>query len=370
MGVRKINNNWSVDFRFNGRRYREKSPINTKAGAENYEARLKGKLFRGESVDKKQEATKKYKFRDFAWEWYENYVKTNNKYSEVRGKKLILISHLVPFFGKLGLENISGMDVEKYKTKKSKENLSKKTINNHLTVLNTCLVTAKEWLDLEKIPKIKKLKAEPPKTGFLSKNECKLLLDHSSGIWRDMILLALKTGVRFGELRALKWEDINWETKVLSVRRSVFRGVTVSPKSNKERYIPLLNKVIETLEQRERNGDYIFADKRGRMIEENRVRRELWRTCDKAGMDRVGWHRLRHTFASHLAMEGASLKSIQELLGHADIKTTMRYAHLSPSTLKKSVELLEERSGNENFGQNTGKRVEDILISNGIINLN
>lgn len=67
--------------------------------------------------------------------------------------------------------------------------------------------------------------------------------------------------------------------------------------------------------------------------------------CRKAGLRQVGWHALRHTFASHLAMRGAPLKAIQELLGHATIQMTMRYAHLSPDVSREAVRLLDRRGG-------------------------
>jgi site-specific recombinase XerD len=67
----------------------------------------------------------------------------------------------------------------------------------------------------------------------------------------------------------------------------------------------------------------------------------LWCACKRASLRQIGWHVLRHSFASHLVMKGATLKAVQELLGHADIRMTMRYAHLSPSARREAVELLD-----------------------------
>jgi integrase len=132
--------------------------------------------------------------------------------------KLVLDKHLIPFLGKTPIDSITSLQIEKYKAQKSNEGLKNKTINNHLTILHKCLRDAKEWLDLEMIPKIKKLKVDPSKTDFLIQEECELLLRNTDGIWYEMILVALKTGIRFGELRALKWSDINWDTRILTVR--------------------------------------------------------------------------------------------------------------------------------------------------------
>jgi site-specific recombinase XerD len=79
----------------------------------------------------------------------------------------------------------------------------------------------------------------------------------------------------------------------------------------------------------------------GEMLTPGEIKWPLWRACKKAGLRFVGWHVLRHTFASHLAMRGAPLKAIQELLGHATIMMTMRYAHLAPEIAREAVCLLD-----------------------------
>ncbi len=95
--------------------------------------------------------------------------------------KLVLDKHLIPFLGKTPIDSITSLQIEKYKAQKSNEGLKNKTINNHLTILHKCLRDAKEWLDLEKIPKIKKLKVDPSKTDFLIQEECELLLRNTDG---------------------------------------------------------------------------------------------------------------------------------------------------------------------------------------------
>jgi integrase len=361
MAVRKLKGSWWVDFRFNNIRYRKRSPDNSHAGARAYETTLRSKLAKGEpiDIDWKKEKEKIQSFEEFAWTWFEIYVKNNNKISEVKSKESILKAHLVPFFGKTPINGISSLKIEQYKAKKLAEGLSAKTVNNHLTVLNKCLKIANSWFELDNVPVIKWLKVPPQKYDFLSPGEGQSLLDHAQGIWREMILLAMKTGLRYGELRALDWSDINWNTRTLTVRRSFCRNVMGSTKSNKERHIPLTGEVCRALSRRSQDHGLIFSGEGKRPLSNKVLYESLRAVCRKAQLRQIGWHTLRHTFASHLAMAGASMKAIQELMGHSDIKTTLRYAHLTPSILRNTVELLEPEGLTQNFGQPAVNRGQD-----------
>ncbi len=341
MSAKKIRNSWHIDFSFNNERYRRKSPDNTKGGAQAYEVLLRQKIARGEPLHKEEKEESKMSFKEFSEKWFNTYVKNHNKISEINGKRCILDKHLIPFFGNTKLDKFSYEKIESYKSKKLSTGLASKTVNNQLTVLNTALRTAKEWYDFEKIPKIKKLKTPPPQIDFLTEADSSQLLKSVDGMWYEAILLALKTGLRIGELRGLRWEDINWENKQLTVKRSIYKADTVvSPKSNKERYIPLSDELFDVLYKRKADQGYIFQY-RDKHLKTEYCRTQLFKICDKAGVKRVGWHSLRHSFASHLAMAGTPMISIKELMGHADIQTTMRYSHLTSGGLNQAINLLK-----------------------------
>jgi integrase len=363
MAVRINKKSWWVDFRFNHIRYRKRSPENSRAGALAYEAVLRQKLARGQSIDagaqaKAQEQT----FAQFAWKWFDEYVVANNKPSERKAKKYILDSSLVPFFGKMPIGRITTNDVEKYKAHALKEGVSRKTVNNRLAVLRKCLSTAYEWLELVgNLPKITWLRCTPPNTDYLLQDECARLLFHASGVVREMIFLALRTGMRQGELRGLQWSSIDWENKGITVRHSLCdcTNELASPKSNRARYIPIDADICEMLLARKKGIGYVFADAEGKPFSDYRVNRKLKHACKQAGLREVGWHTLRHTFASHLAARGAPLNAVQALLGHSTITTTMRYAHLAPSVLRNAVKLLNpECLSSDDFGQPVGNRTQ------------
>ena len=347
MAVRKIKNSWWIDIRHNHLRYRKKSPDNSRAGAEAYEATLRQRLAKGENLSFAEHGKKpdnqEQRFKKFAWQWFETYVKTNNKFSEVKNKKCVLQANLIPFFGETLIDKIDTLQVELYKSRKLNAGLTPKTINNHLIILAKCLHDAQEWLNLPKLPKIKKLKVPPAKVEFLLPEESNLLLANSSGVWHDIILTALKTGLRRGELKALSWPDINWNNKTITVRHSWCEANNSldTPKSNRDRHIPLTNEVYEMLLQQRQTNGFIFVDDKARKFDTKRLNQEIGKACKRAGIRKVTCHVLRHTFASHLVMAGAPLKAIQELLGHASIQITMRYAHLTPSSLREAITLLD-----------------------------
>ncbi len=342
MSVRKIRNTWWVDFRFERNRYRKKSPTNSREGAKDYEATLRQKLSRGEKLEEEKTESKE-SFAKFARTWFEVYVKGNNKHSEIISKESILRVHLIPFFGKIILERIDTQIIERYKREKTKTNLCNKSINNHLAVMRKCLETALEWKILKETPKIKFLKTPPQKFDYLSESECQTLLANTSKDLHDMILIGLNAGLRFGEIIALSWKDVDLDRKILSISQSIAKGKIGSTKSNRNRFIPMSEQLCEMLKRRIRENNLVFCEN-GEPLNQIKYCKLLYKACRGSNLREIGWHVLRHTFASHLAQKNISIKAIQELLGHSDIKTTMRYAHLSPSELRSAVDVL-------NFGQ-------------------
>ncbi len=150
--------------------------------------------------------------------------------------------------------------------------------------------------------------------------------------------------LRQGELLALRWEDVDLVVGRILVRRAVARGKIGTPKSGKSREVEIGERAVAALKQhRHLKGELVFSDADGKLLSKGACKWPLWRACKKAGLRRIGWHVLRHTFASHLVMLGAPLKAVQELLGHATIEMTMRYAHLSPDARHAAARLLDRR---------------------------
>lgn len=347
MSIIKRGKSYWVDFSFKDIRYRYRSPDNTFAGAKNFEALLRQRLAKGlPLIDSPQNFMQKIIYKDFVREFFDNYVKINNKFSEIRTKRSALDAYLLPYFGKLDLKDISSYKIENFKAVRQQQGLSNKYINNLLCVLSKSLRVAEDWGLLEKLPKIKHLKVAQQKYDFLSLEESRQLLNHANGMMRDLIILALHTGLRFGEIIALTWQDVNLTKNILTVSKSVSRGLLGSTKNNKLRYVPLSRELVVMLESRKLHSQHnlIFPNRVGNFLIQERCRIWLHQVCESANLRKIGWHTFRHTFASRLAENNVSMRTIQELLGHSDTNTTMRYAHLSPLVLQEAIKTLEKHN--------------------------
>ena len=344
MSIRKIRNSWWVDFRVNNIRHRVRSPENTQAGAKAYEAVLRNRLTNGQPIKLTPMAAATRTFADFSKEWFETYVRTNNKPSTQALRKSALSSHLVPTFGELSLAEIDVTKVERFKMAKLAEGLSASTINLYVSILAKCLHDAVEWGILTVAPKTKFLRQPRHRFDFLSHEEAdRLVAALPAGRCQTMATLALNTGLRFGEICGLEWSDIDTHARQLVVRRSVVQGIVGSTKNNRERQIPLSSAALSALGKMPRKYQFVFHRDDGTPLLHATAQKQITRACQRAGIRRIGWHVLRHTFASWLVSDGVPLPVVQNLLGHANIEMTMRYSHMAPSSFRTAIDVLERR---------------------------
>jgi len=184
------------------------------------------------------------------------------------------------------------------------------------------------------IKKIKKPTRKAPR--FLSKDEINRVLPELRPRARNMVEVLLNTGMRWGELRNLEWDDVDWNEKRIHVRVKE----SWSPKGG-ERKVPMNERVQQILQELPKTNNWIFSSRTGSRVKHYLIWQTFKKACQKVGIDNATLHTLRHTFASHLVMAGVDLATVSKLLGHKDISTTMIYSHLSPDHLGQAVERLE-----------------------------
>mgnify|MGYP003528142995 CR=1 FL=1 len=330
---------WRVDLtvKRGGEVERIRRRATTRDGALRIEADLRARHARGEAP-----TTSAPLFSEWAKDFLDVYATTNNKPSEQRSKLQIVRDHLLPFFGDTRLDRISIENVERFKAEQLKRKAAAKSVNNRLTVLRKLLAVAVDWQRIGSMPKIRWLKTAPSKWRFLTFGEADRLVASAKGEQGAMILFALRTGLRLGELLALQWPDIDLTRGVVQVTRNVWRGVEGSPKGGRARMVELsadARGAVHALPSRF-VGKYVFGPGSVRLTA-GETKRWTWNASKAAGISRCGWHVLRHTFASHLAMSGVPMKTIQELMGHTDMAQTMRYAHLSTEVRSDAVNRLD-----------------------------
>lgn len=296
-----------------------------------------------------KEEKKRITLRDFSVEYLEDYSKVRHKPSVYLTYKDILNIHLVPFFGDHKLHEIEPRTVDRYVAVK-KETLSVKTIKNHLGLLAAMLKVGVRWryLKVAELPHIELPKPPPPSFDWLSREEIKRLVKVAQDNPRlaTMLPFAIYTGLRVGEQLALTWADVDFEREEISIRRSYASGQTTSPKSNRHRTLPLHPVALEALRAQEPLtkplGGLVWCLEDGAQMTKQHIRDHFKRALKEAGLRDIRWHDLRHTFASTLTSAGANLQSVQILLGHSEVRTTMRYSHLSKSDLQNAISMISE----------------------------
>jgi integrase len=347
---------YMIDFTYqhpDGRkeRVRKVAPIQNKRAAERHEQELRQALHEGR-YGKEQEVTPPEPktmptVAEFAEEFLNTYVLVNNKPSEQAAKRSIFTHHIVPALGRLPLDRV-GYEVEPFKAVLKKKDLGAKRINNILAVVSKMLNYALERGVIERGGKVRLLKLPPSKYDFLDLDEYGRLLQAaaSDSLWSTAILCAGEAGLRMGEIIALEWADLDFPAGHLTVERSDWLGLVGTTKGGRARTVPMTERLKGALEElrHHRRGPRVFTTKDGKPITRNHMKTPLWQACRQAGLREIGWHALRHTFCSHLALQGAVPKAIQELAGHTAMAVTMRYMHLAPAALRDAIALLDKRT--------------------------
>jgi integrase len=358
MAVYRKNETWWIDYRYKGRRYRQK--IGTrKRDAEEALSQIKVKIAAGEFVPmeerKRQESLEPQSvlFETFAKEEFLPWSQMQHSANHHRRLESILRVHLIPFFGEHRLDEITTKRIEDYKSRRRRgsyrrgrqtKKTTDATINREICCLKVILRKAVEWGKLETSPAkgVKGFKETPNAPYLLEQNEIARLLEETPDHLKALIACAVYAGLRRSELFHLRWEDIKWNTGELHVvsRREHHT------KNYESRRIPMNDSLVETLRRHPRRlkSPYVFANREGRPYDD--LRGSINSAAKRAGIKgEVKMHQLRHAFCSHALMQGIDPRTVQKWMGHKTLQTTLRYAHVSPDHEKAAIQRLRYKSG-------------------------
>jgi integrase len=266
--------------------------------------------------------------------------------------------HIIDFFGPTPVGEIGREDVRGFAAALERKGLAPKSRANALGTLHSLIEFAIDegWAAGENPVKRVQKPAQAttdPDVRFLDTEEVEALLravpdDPLGRVERVMYLTAAMTGMRQGELFALRWRDVDWAARRIRVRRNYVRGEFGTPKSKRSaRSVPLASRVAVELErlfhdsQRRHDDDLVFAHpETGKPIDRSKLLKRFKAALRGADVRAVRFHDLRHTFGTRMAGQGVPMRVLQEMMGHRDFKTTLIYADYAPS--EREAEWVEQ----------------------------
>ena len=329
---------WYIDYIYKGKRVRRSLKTTSKKLAE---LALKDIDIQIAKEELNLSAPRKISFEKFC-ERFLSWYKIQNSKKSYKDYENLFTATIIPHFQGYYISNINVEMIEKHKIMRS-DKIKPATVNKELTAIKHVFNKAIQWGYQKENPviNVKKLRVSQKKYRFLSLDEINLVLTHCTEHIRPILLTAIHTGLRKSEVFRLEWKDINFESKILTVTA---KGEEHT-KNYRNREIPMTDRLIECLQNLPQNSNWVFVKEDGERFA-GYIRRSLKSTVKDAGIPMFTFHDLRHTFGSHLAMEGIDVTTIQRLMGHANISTTMIYMHLAPDHLKGAINRLNSRFTN------------------------
>jgi len=307
------------------------------------------KLLLGElDWDKGKKSSVDLTFSDFCKKYLKD-VQKRLKYNTLKSYEKIIKLYLLDSLGNQRLDFITKFNIRKLLLEKQNQGL---VVNNIRICLSAIFQHAVDQEILSVNPAHGLGKSFPSRKMFepkiLNKNQVRTFLkvvQQYKPQHYAFFLTAFRSGMRLGELLALTWENVNFNTKQIKVCRSYSHNHFDVPKSNKVRFVDMsrgLQVELKNCYQKNSTG-LVFAGNNGKPLSDNRVRKVFYRLLHQAGLPKIRIHDIRHTYASLLLQTGAPIHYVKEQLGHSSITTTVDlYGHVSPGANRNAVNALDD----------------------------
>jgi integrase len=363
--TKKRGDTWYAYWRDASGRQRTKAVSPRKKDAEKYLVTVQASVHAG-TFREIEDLT----FGDFARRWLEDYATVSVKASTLATYKSRIEGPLLRTFGDMKLSQIGTADVQHFLAALMRDGRSSATVRAYLVLLRNMFNHAVAWGHLAQNPAaaVKGPKLPHTEMDCLTPEEVRAFLAACDETYRPLFATAIMTGMRLGELLALQWRDIDWHAGTIRVRRSLFEGTFVEPKTSRSvRVIGMSDHLAAILLEHKLAAPYspfdlVFPTPEGTPMDPSNLRERVFApTLKRAGLRKVRIHDLRHTFASLLINQGENLKYVQAQLGHSSITTTVdRYGHLMPEAHRGANERLDVTL----FGTVT-PTLDDQMLANG-----
>lgn len=277
------------------------------------------------------------KFRDLMQKYLQNHSSRNKAPSSHKRDKSI-IKNLNSVFGDRYLTNIRSRDVSDYRDNRRKEGASPRTVNYELTLMGHAFnlaIREWEWVKENPVSRVTKERVHNQIERWLSDEEEQRLLKVSPKWLQDIIVYAIHTGFRQSEILDLKWSQIDFDRRTVTISEQKNRGVDT---------LPLNHTIISLLKDRKaltRDTTHVFPNINGQRMRNPNLLKGFYRVIKKAKIIKFRFHDLRHTFATRLVQSGVDLYAVQKLGRWKNTSMVMRYAHHYPESLRPAIEVMD-----------------------------
>lgn len=338
MGLYKRGNIWWFMKQYKGKRIVESLGTDNKRLAERVYAKKLVAIISGEYFEKQHESVT---FRELTEKYMSKYEKQRDSYTK---------KHLLPFFGDLKLSEITAEIVEDYVIAREDENAKPSTVYQEFSLGRRMFNVARrrwKWIAHNPFSDVEfseLMEIDNSRDRWLTIEEEYLLLAHASPDYlKDVIIFAIHTGCRRGEILSLNWrQHVDMQTRVITIQAS---------KGGNRKTIPMSETLYQMLLRRSKVRDIngmVFP------VEMTAMKDAFERTVKRAKIDNLHFHDLRHTFATRLIQAGVDLYTVSKLLGHKTIRMTERYAHHYSESLRPSINALDECYNSTTVGVSGG----------------
>ena len=315
------------------------------------------------TIEEQKKGDEKMKLKELLELWLERYMKHTIKIRTYNRYKSICELHLIKDLGEYELEELKPNVLQDFLLKKIDNKYSTNTIKGIVSVLKQALKLAitLEFVDKEYCSNLKMPSSEEKEISVFTKKEQQVIesfcLNHKKRNYIG-IVICLYTGIRLGELLALTWDDIDFNSNLLTINKTSYSAkvdgktqiIVDKPKTKKSnRVIPLPNQLVKLLKiiKKESNSKYVITTRNSGMVGNRSYQRTFKFILKKVNVPYRNFHSLRHTFATNAIELGMDVKTLAEILGHTNAMITLnRYSH---SLLNYKIEMMNKLGKNLNL---------------------